>query len=236
MFCIIKKLFKKNEHKDGKTIEHPVTQIKKKNHYWGVVVAKQIYPTEWGFMYNSPNLILGQCPYCHNTIEKIPNVNFVIRKKKGCIYGTYDGFVVVNQKFKQFCEKQKYANLTFVPLVKSEGWYFFMPNEIFQVDEKRTVIRHANYNQGRYKRKGIMEGNDPCPHCGQYDWTGSGSFTYSKTRLLDSEDFIMRLPDFYGDFNGKFPIIVVGKKTAELLKLNGLTAGVDFEDVYYWDR
>ena len=236
MFSIIRKLFAKSKPLDDKQTQRPVTQRRKKKPYWGVVVAKRLFPKEWGFMYESSKLIPGQCSYCHNTLEKIPNVNFVIIKKKGCIYSTYDGFIVVNQKFKIFCETQKYANLTFIPLVKSEGWYFFMPNEIFQVDEKRTIIRHANYNHGKYKRKGIMEGDEPCPHCGQYDWTGDGSFTYSKTRLSDSEDFIMRLPEFHGDFNHKFPIIIVGKRTAELLNNNGLATGVDFDDVYYWDR
>lgn len=236
MFSIIRKLFAKSKPLDDKQTQRPVTQRRKKKPYHGVVVAKEIHPEEWGFMYESSKLIPGQCPLCHNTLEKIPNVDFVIRKRRGCIYSTYDGFTVVNQRFKDFCEAQKFDNLTFTPLVKSKGWYFFWVNEIFQVDEKRYEVRHANYNKGPYKRKGIMEGDDPCPRCGEYDWNGAGSLVYSKTRLLDSENFIRRLPELFGDFNVKFPTIIIGKKTEELLKNNGLATGMYFDDVYYWDR
>ena len=116
----------------------------------GIVVAKVFFCEELKkFMYET-NDFPGVCPYCHNAIEKIPNLDFSTRTNKD-IVGTYDGFYVVSEKFKNFCEVQGFKDLTFIPLKKSPGHYYFEPQTTFPIDEENTIFEHTG---------------EPCSHCG----------------------------------------------------------------------
>lgn len=104
------------------------------------MVAKILGYYDMDHMYPNKFDNPGLCPVCHNTIEQIPDVMYKVCKKKGDVFCTYDGFTIVTEKFKQFCEDRKYPHLIFTPLVKSPGYYFFLPQDIYKLDYER----HAN--------------------------------------------------------------------------------------------
>lgn len=183
----------------------------------GVVVAKTIEPYDIDHMYDDPDKMPGLCPVCHYTIEKIPNLDYHTATTKD-IAMTYDGFFIVRDRFKRFCDEQGYENLTFIPLNKSSKHYYFMPNDIFPIDVKHTIIEHAGKQ---------------CPQCGRYQWVGTGGHTlFSNCHFGSEEDFIMRLNILMGDRTQKFDTIIVGLKTAELMKQYDLK-GFDYRDVQF---
>lgn len=172
----------------------------------GIVVAKIFTCDELKrFMYET-NDFPGLCPYCHNTLEKIPDVNFRTRTKKD-IVSTYDGFYIVSERFKVFCEDQGLCDLTFIPIKRSPGHYYFEPQTIFSVDEDNTIFEHEG---------------EPCGFCGKYSWFGGPHRIYSKSYLSEEENFIRRSKDFFGDKNRKFFLIIIGLRTEKLLKESGI--------------
>ena len=85
-------------------------------------------------MYDTSD-IPGLCPYCHNTLEKIPNLEFRTQTRKDIVW-TYDGFYIVSEKFKDFCEEQGLKELAFTPLKKSPGHYYFEDDNFIQRSEE----------------------------------------------------------------------------------------------------
>ena len=183
----------------------------------GIVVAKAVHCDDIKEMYNVPRNMPGLCPACHNTIEKIPNLDYYTSTDKD-IAITYDGFYIVRDRFKLFCERQGYEGLRFVPLKNSLRHFYFMPEKIFQMDKKTTVTMH----QG-----------GPCTVCGNYLWTGTGGHKiFSAIHWGNDDDFIVRTEELYTDKYRKSPIIIVGLKTARLMQEYGLK-GFYFGDIYY---
>lgn len=128
----------------------------------GIVVAKILIPYQIKHMYHDPKNMPGLCPVCHCTVEKIPNLDYYTSTDKDFAI-TYDGFYIVRDRFKLFCEKRGYEGLRFVPLKKSLRHFYFMPEEIFPLDKETTVTMH----QG-----------EPCSVCGNYFWTGRGGIKF----------------------------------------------------------
>jgi hypothetical protein len=62
----------------------------------------------------------------------IPNPNYRVRIKGRDIQFTYDGFCIVSERFKNFCELNNYPNIDFIP-VKTKNFYVFLPQEIYKM-------------------------------------------------------------------------------------------------------
>ena len=80
----------------------------------GIVVAKEVLCYDIKHMYRKPLEMPGLCPVCHCTVEKIPNLDYYTSTDKD-IAITYDGFYIVRDRFKLFCEKRGYEGLRFIP-------------------------------------------------------------------------------------------------------------------------
>ena len=183
----------------------------------GIVVAKEVLCYDIKHMYRKPLEMPGLCPVCHCTVEKIPNLDYYTSTDKD-IAITYDGFYIVRDRFKLFCEKRGYEGLRFIPLKKSLRHFYFMPEKIFPMDKETTVTMH----QG-----------EPCSVCGNYIWTGTGGHKiFNAIRWGEDDDFILRTDVFYTDKNTKSPLIIVGLKTARLMQEYGLK-GFYFGNIYY---
>lgn len=183
----------------------------------GIVVAKEVLCYDIKHMYRKPLEMPGLCPVCHCTVEKIPNLDYYTSTDKD-IAITYDGFYIVRDRFKLFCDKRGYEGLRFIPLKKSLRHFYFMPEKIFPMDKETTVTMH----QG-----------EPCSVCGNYIWTGTGGHKiFSAIRWGEDDDFILRTDVFYTDKNTKSPLIIVGLKTARLMQEYGLK-GFYFGNIYY---
>lgn len=157
---------------------------------------------------------VGLCPVCGNTLEQIPDPLYQLpKKRRGDIYFTYDGFCVVSEKFKQFCDMKEYPNLTFVKLVNTYGYYYFMPNDIFEIDYIRSKTRFSN------KRT--------C--CGSWDGIWGLAKYKDANYVLTTNDFIRRGQLLRGSQGRKSPDIIVGLKTYEDMMNYGLMGICTFD-------
>lgn len=194
---------------------HPLRII---NDPEGIVVAKKLVVDDLKrYMYEA-NDFPGLCPYCHCTLEKVPNLEFRTKTNKDIVW-TYDGFYVVSERFRRFCDEQGLKDLTFIPLKKSPGHYYFEPTMRFPTDYVNTIFEHDG---------------DPCPQCGNYKWFGGPHRTYSDRLFKEDDNFIYRTAEYFGDRNCKFFEIIVGLKTDRLMKEYGFSGGNNpLYDVHY---
>lgn len=201
--------FKKKPPQFHRVINDPV----------GTVVAKVFFCDDLNRSMYEDDAFPGLCPYCHNTIKKIPNLEFVTSTKKDIVC-TYDGFYIVSEKFKGFCDEQGFNDLSFIPLKKSPGHYYFEPQTIFPIDDANTIFEHEG---------------EPCPKCGNYRWFGGPHRIFSKHRLTEEANFIQRTKEFHGDKCRKFFLIIVGLKTEKLMKEHGFFAD-STNEVHYLEK
>ncbi len=180
------------------------------------IVAKEFGGYDMDHMYPNKYDNPGLCPVCHNTIEQIPNMMYKVRKRKGDMFCTYDGFTIVTEKFKQFCEERKYPHLIFTPFVKSPGYYFFLPQDIYQLDYER---RHVKFIDRR-----------DC--CGCYDEVIGATPGYkARSFSMPTNDFICRAEYLFASYGGKGPVLIAGLDTAVEMKKYGLK-GIYFHDIF----
>lgn len=179
------------------------------------VVAWQINGVDADYMYGYRDITPGLCPICKNTVEKIPNLDYYVPRTNH-FQVTYDGFVIVSEKFRMFCKVQHFDNITFTPLLHPGGFYVITPNDIFEVNKEYSDMP--------------VDG-EWCPACGSREWHGF-RMAYSKTDIDENENFIKRLDGFYGSDYRKSYVIIVGMKTKKLMKEFGLR-GIYFHEVYY---
>lgn len=178
------------------------------------VVAKELSAYDAEYMYKDWNIMPEVCPYCHSKFKSVPDINYRVKKRKFDAYYTYDGFFIVSEKFKKFCEMNKYKNLVFESL-KSKGYYFFEPQSFFYTN----IFWHPFNKLGYW-----------CDKCKNYSEVSGGVLKDEKF-ILESDDFIMRTDTFRGSFESKSPEIIVGLKTMEKMKEFGLK-GLVFTDVW----
>ncbi len=181
------------------------------------VVAYVIYGNDADDMYES-SFRPGTCPICGNTIMKIPNLSYSLPKRRTCdLYHTYDGFGIVSEKFKRFCEARGYPNVVFIQLSGSHRFYYFSVRNVYPFDWARGKLRN----------------NRELDCCGSFDWRGGGKdgLYRSPWAVLPSDDFIMWSGIWFGNRGRKFPDIVIGVDTARAMEEYGLR-GIDYREVF----
>ena len=186
----------------------PTVEYRKK------VVARYLTGGEVRRMYEKPSDVPATCPYCYSKLKSVPDLNYVLRKKRRDLYYTEDGFCLVSEKFKSFCECGQYSNLTFLKLEHCD-YYFFEPNNIF-----KTFMFWVPFNKW-----GCW-----CNACKNYSEI-TGGVLKDESFALESDDFISRTDNFRGSYEYKRPMIIVGFETERKMKKFGLK-GLCFENVY----
>ena len=94
------------------------------------------------------NIALNDCAKYSNIYElNVVDSEFKIVGKKRNISSTYDGFKIVSQKFKAFCENQKYTGLEFIELPQEPKYYWFKVNNIVHYDIEARGVKFLNYNE-----------------------------------------------------------------------------------------
>lgn len=182
----------------------------------GKLVAHVIYGYDINHMYEDSKTRPGTCPVCHNTMEKIPDLIYKISRRKGDMFYTYDGFSIVSERFKCFCDERGYPDLTFVALTKSKGFYFFMPQRIYKLDYIRRKVEFI----------------DKRDCCGCYDEVIGATPAYKDPDFfMESNDFICRSEWDFGSYGQKSPLIIAGLDTVSAMKAYGLK-GMYYDKVY----
>ena len=178
------------------------------------MVAKIIVGTdEKGFVYPKVQERTDICPICKNRIADVANLDYKVKNKKGNFLGTYDHYIIVSQKFKDFCEENHYEGLEFIQLPKSPMFYYFIVHNIYELDYKESLF--LNYRD--------------C--CGSYDEIVRIPRYCKQDFYMDTDDFICRSEYRFASFSNKSYLIVVGLETADKLKKAGFK-NIYFDNVY----
>ncbi|KGL56030.1 hypothetical protein HQ50_03255 [Porphyromonas sp. COT-052 OH4946] len=104
------------------------------------VVAKIIFGVgEDGFVYGSKDRP-DVCPVCGNRIKDVYDLHYRLNRKSTFMY-TYDGYNIVSQPFKDFCDANGYQGLSFTELTHYPGYYFFSVENVFELDPDKINFK-----------------------------------------------------------------------------------------------
>lgn len=170
-------------------------------------------------MYNG--IILEKCAnYMDIYSLNILNPTLQIKTKKNISY-TYDGFIIVSESFKQFCDKEKYIGLEFIQLPKSHNFYWFKINNITLYDTEARETEFINYNE----------------ECNGYEEIiGSTPVCLKDKKPL--HDGFYRTNICFGSHATKSPLYLVGEPTRMKLQEAGFME-IHFQkilDKYSWQK
>lgn len=132
---------------------------------------------------------------------------------KSSVSQTYDGFVIVDEKFKNFCEKGKYPGLQFVELNGRQKYYWFKLENIVAFDAEGRETRFIGYSE----------------KCNGYEEIIGSAPAYLKEKKLLPDGFF-RTDLCFGSYAGKFPLYVVGVETKRKMEAAGFK-NIDFEKI-----
>ena len=174
----------------------------------GTIVAKIICGPDADDMYNSHKgeKDPGLCKKCKTRLEMIPNPNYRVRIKGRDFQNTYDGYYIVSERFKSFCEQNNYPNLSFTQ-TKTKGYYTFLPQKIYQTSSD-IGITYSHLNE--------------CCDLYSHVYVSHRLYVRDKNFIQEEDDFIARTEILYGDNSYKHYMIVIGNKTYVKMKEFGL--------------
>jgi hypothetical protein len=154
--------------------------------------------------------------YSINKIDPLKKIN-----SKKNLSATYDGFVIVTDVFKAFCEQHGYPGLQFVPLPASPGKYWFKLEQVLEFDVNARGTKFVNYDETCQGYEEIVGATPAC--LVEKKEIGEGFF---------------RSDVCFGGREGKWPVYMIGEKTMQLLKKSGFKELVfkEIHDVYSWQK
>jgi hypothetical protein len=155
------------------------------------------------------------CLRCGTLLSYKINKDFVLKKKSVDLLYTYDHYCIVSQQFYSFCVNNRYENLKFIELPKTNGFFFFQPENVFDLDSERRKIQFINH----------------CDLCNNYQEVIGASPAYAKLDLDVPSDFIYRSNYIFGSKERKNPLIIIGLETEQKMKKDKLK-GLYFDNVY----
>lgn len=144
-----------------------------------------------------------RCPACGELLDKWnePLNGFTIRKRTWDCGATYDGVVVVSQRFKDLYEANRFRGLTFKALPDDPVYFSIMPNRIVQCDTVRRKIR--------------LEGL--CEVCHRYESVNGGVPPILKDNPSIHTSEFVRSDIELGGRDEKHPLILCGENAARLI-------------------
>lgn len=144
---------------------------------------------------------------------------FRVFKKKD-ITETYDGYKIVSNRFKLFCETEGYENLEFISL-STPGFYWFKVNNIINYDGKARGTQFINYSE----------------YCNGYEEIIGATPACLKNKSIIPDNFF-RTDICFGSYHRKSPLYIIGQETKNKLKAAGFKE-IYFEkilDKYDWEK
>lgn len=179
--------------------------------YSGLYAVEAFY---WGLV-PQPGI---HCPECYSPLDQeFVSRDVRIRMRKDAMDAT--GHVVVSERFRNFCVRNRYADLAFHDVGKRRKRYELRAKRILRVDVERSHPYLAEF----------------CTRCGNFECylRGKGLFLENVNEPLP--DGFYRTDLIWGCRAGKHPLILVGIETKRKLVAAGLT-GLDFRSVPFIDE
>lgn len=154
------------------------------------------------------------CPYCHTFSQRVPNPSYIVPPRGSDIRITLDGFYIVSQKFKDFCESNSYTGVTFYQFPLSLGHYY--------MDIISPVIPI---------KLDKVTGASLCPYCGKQEYMHGIGISLFPGFKLDNDDFIARSDLELGAGDAQQYLILTGLETERKFREAKLK-GLIFDNLY----
>jgi len=167
------------------------------------------------FMYDYDNDSYKKCPNCNNRLGYEINPNFKLHCKKYDVSYTYDGFLIVSQKFKFLCEENSYKEVSFINLPLEQDFFVFQTNDILKFDYERRKVDFIKL----------------CEKCNRFDEVIGITPAFLKDIKEEIKEGFFRSDLIFGSGNDKSPLIIIGTDTYKKLKAKKLK-GIDFDPIY----
>ena len=96
----------------------------------------------WGFMLPDEDKGLV-CPKCESLLDpNYLNAGFKVKKRNTDAFETYDRYLIVSERLRDFCHRERYTELDFIPLAASKG--FYVMKVLNTVEFKVTPFTHRD--------------------------------------------------------------------------------------------
>ena len=168
------------------------------------------------------------CERCHYATKQEINPNFRLARqrydvsfinlhpilKQYDISHTIDGYLIVSERFKQFCEEKTYQNVVFHSLLQEPDFYFLESSKIIPLDYARRNVDFHNL----------------CPKCGRHEWVTGATPSYIQQGIVIEGSSFYRSEYDFGDYNHKSPLIIVSLRMAKEMSMQKFK-GLYFKDV-----
>lgn len=146
------------------------------------------------------------CPTCgRKTDSEYVNPNFKAKRRTWDISATYDGYHLVSTRFREFCQKQGYDGVTFVPLPADTGYFVLRLANVLPFDSLRRRTRFE----------------DPCPTCGGFYNVIGATPVCLRGVTEPIQDGLFRSDVEFASGPEQHPLILAGVGTAEKLRKQG---------------
>ena len=136
-----------------------------------------------------------------------------VRKQYDVSY-TYDGYLIVSKRFKQFCEEKLYQNAIFHSIPQEMDFYFFESSKVIPIDYARRPVDFIDF----------------CKVCNRYAEVIGMSKNHIQQGFVMEENTFYRSEYDFGSHNHKSPLIIVSLQIAKDLKAQKFK-GLFFDDV-----
>lgn len=127
---------------------------------------------------------------------------------------TYDNFVIVSLKFKEFCVRHGYTNIEFRPFAKTKKFYWLVAKNEVEFDSQRSKTRFMDY----------------CEACGNYESVVGVTPAFLKGIDKPLADGFYRTDLAFGGENAKTPVTIIGVETYEKMKKEKFK-GIDYDPI-----
>lgn len=147
--------------------------------------------------------------------------SFRVKRANYNLSYTYDGALIVSQKFRDFCLRNSYDGLKFYQLKKQDNLYLMKSENIVKFDSTRRKTVFEDYQET----------------CGRYNAV-AGATPVCLLSKDEPEDGFYRTDIEFGGGYEMAPLIVIGKLTYEKMKLEKFK-DIDFSpilDKYEWEE
>lgn len=144
------------------------------------------------------------CATCgRKTDAEFINPGFRVRKRSRDLTVTYDGFVLVSLRFRNFCETTSWIHDVELAALPNDPAYFrFRPLRVIEFDAERRGTRFE----------------EPCPECGKFFNVVGATPVWLRNVREPIVDGVFRTDLEFGSGHEQSPLIIIGTETAAAIK------------------
>lgn len=144
------------------------------------------------------------CPTCGGKIDPdYINPQFRVKRRGRDLTATYDGYVLVSQGFRKFCEVNNWhRDVQFTTLPEDDSYLVFKPRRTLEFDAARRKTRFEDY----------------CPSCKKYFNVIGATPVFLRNISAPIAEGFFRSDLEFASGHEQHPLVIVGIKTAEAIK------------------